>query len=97
MNFWEWLTAALVAASAEPGALENEAPRAAASVAVAYAQFAPEKAPEPEPPPSKCVCGNTCKNGIWRPDGKIEQPCPCPATCDCKNKKGCMSGSCPKK
>lgn len=93
---WEWLIAFLTWLSADPAVFDDQQPRAAAATQAAYASFAADE-PEPPPAPTECVCGGTCKNGIWKPDGRIEKPCPCPATCDCKNKKGCMSGSCPKK
>lgn len=93
---WEWLIAFLTWLSADPAVFDDQQPRAAAATQAAYASFAADE-PEPPPAPTKCVCGGTCKNGIWKPDGRIEQPCPCPATCDCKNKKGCMSGTCTKK
>jgi hypothetical protein len=92
---WEWIIAFLTWLSADPVMINDQQPRAAAATQAAYASFATEEVPAPTP--SKCVCGGTCKNGFWRPDGRIEQPCPCPSTCDCKNKKGCLSGACPKK
>jgi hypothetical protein len=95
MSLWAWFLSLLVWLSVDPEVVSQEPARAAACVASAYASFNQEPAPAPEP--TKCVCGGTCKNGIWRPDGRIEQPCSCPSTCDCKNKKGCLSGACPKK
>ena len=92
MTLWQMLIAFLTWLSASPAAVDLEQPRAAAAVAAAYATFA-EAEPEPAPAPSKCVCGGTCKNGIWKPDGRIEQPCPCPATCQCKSGK-CPDGRC---
>jgi hypothetical protein len=95
MTFWEWLISILVWLSADPAVVSEQQPRAAAAVAAAYAQFAPEAPPAPKPTPNKCVCGGTCKDGYWKPDGRIVQPCPCPPTCQCKSKK-CESGSCPR-
>jgi hypothetical protein len=92
MSLWQIFIAFLTWLSASPAAVDLEQPRAAAAVAAAYATFA-EAEPEPAPAPSKCVCGGTCKNGVWKPDGRIEQPCPCPATCACKSGK-CPDGRC---
>ncbi len=94
MSFWEWLISILVWLSADPNVFSDQQPRAAAAVSAAYAQFAPA-APTPAPAPSKCVCGGTCKDGYWKPDGRIVQPCPCPSTCQCKSKK-CPTGRCEK-
>lgn len=90
---WRWITAFLTWLSADPTALDTEQPRAAAAVAAAYASMNVDAPPAPAPAPSKCVCGGTCKNGIWKPDGRIEQPCPCPTTCPCKQAK-CKDGTC---
>lgn len=89
---WRMLIAFLTWLSADPTALDTEHPRAAAAVAAAYASMNNEVVPEPAPP-NKCVCGGTCKNGVWKPDGRIEQPCPCPKTCACKSGK-CPDGKC---
>jgi len=92
---WRWVLSVLTWLSADPSALDAERPRAAAAVAVAYAAFAPE-APSPAPPPqpSECACGGTCVNGYWKPNGRIQQVCPCPASCKCKT-KSCPDGKCP--
>lgn len=97
MSLWQILLAFLTWLSATPAVVDTEQPRAAAAVAFAYSTFAEEAPPQPEPAPTpnKCVCGGTCKNGIWKPDGRIEQPCPCPATCQCKVGK-CPDGRCPR-
>lgn len=86
---WDWLLYVMTAASAEPGALAVEAPRASAAVAAARASMTLD-APGPTPPAPACVCGGTCRNGKWKPDGRIEQPCPCPRSCKCK----CPDGRC---
>lgn len=85
----------LVWLSADPVALDVEAAKAAAAVAAARASMAVDsQPPAPAPTPSECVCGGTCKNGIWKPDGRIEQPCNC--ACErCKKKPGCPDGKCP--
>jgi hypothetical protein len=106
MGFWRAWIAFLAGLSAEPGMVEQERPRAAGAVAVAYATFATDSAPPPSPAPSDCVCGGTCRNGVWKPDGRIEQACPCPKTCKCKSKPAgnprantpaCPDGRCPVK
>lgn len=89
---WEWILAWLVWLSADPVAASAEHPRAAAAVAAARASMvAGDHAPSPTP--ADCVCGGTCKNGVWKPDGRVEQRCDC--TCErCKNKPGCPDGKC---
>jgi hypothetical protein len=98
MSFLEWLIAILVWLTADPVELDRQAPRAAAAVAVAMASMTPDDAgPSPAPkPPQDCVCGRTCVNGYWKPDGRILQACNC--TCDrCRAKPGkpCPDGKCP--
>ena len=90
----DWIVAWLVWLSADPVTLDAEHPKAAAAVAAAMASMAVDDAPPaPGPAPQECVCGGTCKNGIWKPDGRIEQPCPC--KCDrCKKRPGCPTGKC---
>jgi hypothetical protein len=98
MTLWQSILAFLASLAAEPGAVEAEHPRAAAAVAVAYAAYASDD--DAPPAPAECVCGGTCRNGVWKPDGRIEQPCPC--TCErCKKKPGapamvpmCPDGRC---
>lgn len=82
---WEWLLAWLTWLSADPHAIDREAPRASAAVAVAYAGFAPERAPEPRPEPPRPDCCSDCggKGYIVHGDGH-RTPCPCPPTCKCK-------------
>jgi hypothetical protein len=95
---WKWILSWLVWLSAVPAAVDAERPKAAAAVAAARASLAGGgPAPAPTPAPSECVCGGTCVNGKWKPDGRIEQACPCPASCDCKRPKGaeCPDGKCP--
>ena len=83
---WQAWLAFLASLAAEPGAVDAEHPRAAAACQAAYATFTPDAAP-PAPAPEECVCGKTCVNGFWKPDGRILQPCNC--TCDrCKKKPG---------
>lgn len=51
LQLWRWFISMLVWLSADPNAMQAEAPRATAAVAVAYAAMAPE--PEPERPAGK--------------------------------------------
>jgi len=95
MTLYEWLVAWLVGMAAGPGAVDAEAPRAAAAVAAARASME-AGAQTPAPTPAECVCGGTCRNGVWKPDGRIEQRCTC--TCErCKKKPAapCPDGKCP--
>jgi len=82
---WEAFIAWLVWLSSDPLAIDREAPRAAAAVSAARASMEPSP-PAPPSPPTDCVCGGTCVNGKWKPDGRIEQPCPCPSACSCKSR-----------
>ena len=95
MNLWRWLISWLVWLSADPVAIEMESPRAAAAVSAARASMS-VAAPTPAPTPTDCVCGGTCRNGIWKPDGRVEQRCTCPASCKCK-RAACPDGKCPTK
>lgn len=105
MGLWQSWLALLASLAAEPQMVEQEHPRAAAAVAVAYASFASDGPAPPSPAPRECICGGTCRGGVWKPDGRIEQPCPCPASCKCKSKAGnprantpaCPDGRCPNK
>lgn len=87
-SLWRWLVAILTWLSAEPSAIERESPRSAAAVAYAYASMHPgdpspgPPPPTPPPPGGRCDCG--CKDGVWKPDGRITEQCPCPASCTCK-------------
>lgn len=93
MNLWQTIIAWLVWLTADPMAIDAERPRAAAACQAAYATFATEPPPPPSPAPKECVCGKTCVNGYWKPDGRIVQPCNC--TCErCKKKPGCPDGKC---
>lgn len=83
MNFWRTLLAWLAALSADPAEIDREYPRAAASVAAAYASFAPGE-PTPAPEPALCACGGRCKAGIYRPDGRIEMRCEQGCGCGCQ-------------
>lgn len=97
MSLWQTLIAWLVWLSADPQALDLEAPRAAAAVAAARASMLPE-APAPAPPaPADCDCGKSCVRGVWKPDGKIEQRCACQCDrCKAERAKACPTGTCPK-
>ena len=91
MTLYEWLVGWLVAVAAVP--------QAAAAVMAARASLAPaEPGPAPAPTPADCVCGGTCKNGVWKPDGRIEQVCTCKcARCIKRPALPCPDGKCPPK
>lgn len=102
MSFWSWLVALLVWLSSDPAAIDREAPRAAAAVAAARASMLLEVAPPPGPAPKSCDCGETCVAGVWKPDGKIPQPCKCDCPrCVAERAKStpkpqaCPDGKCP--
>lgn len=83
---WQAWLAFLASLAADPTAIDAEHPRAAAACQAAYASMAVD-APGPAPEPESCVCGKTCVNGYWKPDGRILQPCNC--TCErCQKKPG---------
>lgn len=99
---WNWLMAFLAWLASAPGAVNLEQPRAAAAVAAAYASMANAEAPEPPPAPAPkdCICGETCVNGVWKPDGRVEQICRCECDrCKRERQKGrvpeCPDGRCP--
>lgn len=98
---WKEFLAFLTWLAADPVQINEEPARASGAVAVAYASFATEE-PKPTPPKpvDECVCGQTCKNGVWKPDGRIEAKCDC--QCDrCKAERtakpvpACPNGRCP--
>ena len=60
MSPWNYLLAILASLSAEPAAIDQERPRAAAAVAFAAGQFAPG-----EPAPAQEV--GECENGECHP------------------------------
>jgi hypothetical protein len=69
MNAWRWLISVLVSMSSHPDAIHDEAPKAAAAVAVAYARLPRRDAaldltpelPSPKQPTVKpCRCGGAC-------------------------------------
>jgi hypothetical protein len=99
MTFYEWLVGWLVAVAAVPQAAPLENAQAAAAVMAARASLAPaEPGPAPAPTPADCVCGGTCKNGVWKPDGRIEQVCTCKcARCIKRPALPCPDGKCPPK
>lgn len=67
LSLWRSLVALLVSLSADPVAIDREAPQSAAAVAAAYAAFASEP-PPPKRQPAPC------------PDGKCASPAsPVPA------------------
>lgn len=95
---WRWIISLLVWLSADPAAIDAERPKAAAAVAAARASLATSgPTPAPGPAPKDCVCGGTCVDGKWKPDGRVLVPCPCPGSCDCKKPKAieCPDGKCP--
>jgi len=98
-QLWSALVAFLVWLSADPAALDLEAPKAAAAVAAARASLLVEAPAPPAPTPTACDCGSTCVRGIWKPDGRIEQRCACKCKrCEAERAKGkptaCTSGTC---
>jgi hypothetical protein len=95
-EIWRAIIAFLVWLSADPAAVDLEAPRAAAAVAAALASMTPEAPPPPGPTPVACDCGQTCVRGIWKPDGRVQQKCPCSCKrCVAERAKGCPDGNCP--
>lgn len=94
--FYRWVISVLVWLSADPAEIDRAAPRAAAAVSVARASMTPDApAPAPSPAPTDCGCGQTCVNGVWKPDGRIPQKCVCPCS-RCKASRSCPDGKCPK-
>ena len=94
---WRWIISLLVWLSADPRAIDREAPKAAAAVAAAAASMAIDAPPPAPPSPVKCVCGETCVRGVWKPDGRIEQRCVCECErCKRERAKACPTGTCQK-
>jgi len=94
-DLWRSLIAFLVWLSADPTALDLEAPRAAAAVASALASMTPDGPPAPTPTPTACDCGETCVRGIWKPDGRVQQACRCSCKrCVAERAKSCPTGKC---
>jgi hypothetical protein len=81
---WQTILAWLVWLSADPQAIDREAPRAAGAVAVAYAPFAPESAPAPGPAPKPDCCEDCGGKGVIVHGDGHRTSCPCPASCRCK-------------
>lgn len=98
-QLWNAFVAFLVWLSADPKAVDLEAPKAAAAVAAARASMLVDAPPPPAPTPAACDCGSTCVRGIWKPDGRIEQRCACKCKrCEAERAKGstsCTTGTCP--
>ena len=98
-GIWNAVVAVLVWLSADPAALDLEAPKAAAAVAAAKASMLADAPAPPAPSPTACACGQTCVRGTWKPDGRIEQRCACPCQrCVAERAKGgaqpCTTGTC---
>jgi hypothetical protein len=98
VTIWEATIAFLASLSAEPGAVGEEHPRAAAACQAAYASMAVDAAPPaPGPKPGEC-CGDCKGTGFITHGDGHRTPCPCPATCKCKAKPGalptCPDGKC---
>lgn len=85
---WEWLLSVLAALSADPAAIDREAPRASAAVSVAYAGFATDAAPAPAPEPKPGCCTDCGGKGVIVHGDGHRTPCPCPASCQCKRPAG---------
>lgn len=108
MTLWRIIIAFLTWLSVEPAEVNQFHARATAAGMIARASMLDNK-PEPPPPsptPVDCVCGGTCKNGVWKPDGRVEQKCDC--ECDrCVKERAskpvtpastdCPGGVCPPK
>lgn len=98
-GIWNAVVAFLVWLSADPKAVDLEAPKAAAAVAAARASMLTDTPAPPGPAPTACDCGATCVRGIWKPDGRIEQRCQCQCKrCEAERAKGstaCTTGTCP--
>jgi hypothetical protein len=95
---WRSILAFLAWLSADPVAVDREAPAAAAAVAVAYAQFAPLPAPPAPPPQQSPQCCKDCAGtGFVAGSAGSRKPCPCPAGCPCKaaGAAPCPGGKCP--
>lgn len=104
MTLWQWIVSWLIWLSADPAAIDLEAPRAAAAVAVARASMVTDAAPPaPGPTPTECDCGRTCVRGVWKPDGNVSQVCKCQCPrCVAERSKSapavrtdCPTGKCP--
>lgn len=100
ITLWRWLISVLVWLSADPAAVDLEAPRAAAAVAAARASMthdtgpAPPTPPPTPPKPGEC-CGDCGGTGFITHGDGHRTACPCPASCKCKGGKGCPDGKCP--
>jgi hypothetical protein len=85
MTLWRQLVLWLASLAADPQTVAGEKYACDAAVIAAYAEFAvPETddvPPAPPPRPIKCPCNGT---KVVKPDGTIEQPCPCGDNCVCK-------------
>jgi hypothetical protein len=70
-------------------AIDDERARCDAAVAVAYAALADAPAPPtpPAPPAPEAPCGAKCKDGVYRPDGRIEARCGKDCPCGCQSRK----------
>lgn len=95
---WRAFLAWLASLTADPVAIDREAPRAAGAVAAAYASFVQDAAPTPGPTPRPGDCCRACggTGSITHGDGH-KTPCPCPSSCKCKQKTktACPDGGCP--
>lgn len=93
---WKAFLAFLASLTADPAAIDREAPRATAAVAAAYATFATGEAapkPGPKPPPrpdQKCQSCNG-RGYIIHGDGH-RTDCP---KCDTLERLPCPDGKCP--
>jgi len=96
MTLWHTMVAFFASLAAEPAAVEQAHPPAAAAVAIAYAAQAVEEAPPaptpPAPPPPApkppCPqCGGLGKVLRAGPSGERIERCPCGA---------CPNGTCPR-
>lgn len=96
MSLWRWLISLLVWLSAEPDAMDLEHAKAAAAVSAARASMVTAAPAPPAPAPTDCDCGQTCVNGVWKPDGRVEQVCRCNCErCKRQRQQGRVPESCP--
>jgi hypothetical protein len=85
---WQYILSVLAALSADPAQIDREAPRASAAVSAAYSATAQEKPPEPKPEPKPGCCTDCGGKGVIVHGDGHRTPCPCPASCRCKNPPG---------
>lgn len=81
MTLWNWILWILACLSSDERAIDREAPRASAAIAMARASMLDEAAPPPGPkPPAPDAKCQECNGTGWivQPDGHRTK-CPCGA------------------